>query len=165
MKAKHLVWGMVLPLALFLGCGSDNGGGNGASSGYPVCSDCQHAKYVVGPRSTAATDHGITIPGTTAQVTALGCDQNGDGTPDNKLGSGWVTLKQLQQNLDVQVAVDDSFRMGSVIILFDIIFKPSITDTSVAGVKTYIGTHDSSDGQTAPGFYNSGTGKFTVGGA
>src|SRR5262249_27872676 len=59
----------------------------------------------------------------------------------------------------------DSFRMGSVIILFDIEFKPSITDTSVAGVKTYIGMHDSSDGQTAPGFYSSGTGKFTVNGA
>src|ERR1051325_6051470 len=137
MRVKHLVWGVTLPLTLLVGCGSDTGG-SGMSSDDPACSDCQHAKFVVGPRSAA--DHGITVPGVTAQVTQLGCDQNGDGTADNKLGSGLVTLKGLQQNLDVQVAVDDSFRMGSVIILFDIEFKPSITDTTAAGAKTSIGT-------------------------
>src|SRR5690242_4260380 len=166
MKLKHLFSGVVLPVALLFGCGSDTStGGNGNPSVYPTCPDCQHAKFVVGPRSAAATDHGITIPATVPQATQLGCDQNGDGTPDNKLGSGLATLRGLQQNLDVQVAVDDSFRMGSVIILFDIEFKPSLTDTMVAGVKTYIGGHDASDNQQPPAFYSSGTGKFTVNGA
>src|SRR5262249_7025851 len=72
-----------------------------------------------------------------------------------------AALKAASQGVDVQSSVDKAFMMGTINVLFDIEFKPSITDTMVAGVKGFIGAHDASDGLQAPAFYMGG-GKFTV---
>lgn len=161
MTVKRFAWALVVAVGA-LGCGdSGGGGGSGGSSGYPNCPDCMHYQYVVGPMSTSPSDHGIKVPGTNSEATALGCDINGDNHVDNQLGTILVQLKALSSSFDVQASVDSSFMSGSIIILFDIEAKPSITNTTVAGAKSYLGAHDTSDGLQAPAFYM-GNGKFTV---
>jgi hypothetical protein len=158
----------VLVLAIAVaGCGDSGGGGPGImNSPYPSCPTCMHAQYVVGPKTTSATDHGITVPSSNAQAAALGCDINNDGETDNQLGKVLSALKAAANNVDVQTAVDDSFSTGGINVLFDIEFDPAITDTTTAGIKGFIGAHDASDGKTCSGTgpcdYYLGGGKFTV---
>src|SRR5262245_52080097 len=134
----------LLVLALAIGCGDSGGGGGIKNNPYPACSDCMHAQYVVGPKTAA--DHGITVPSSSSQASALGCDINSDGTVDNQLGRVLSALKTAAMSVDVQASVDKAFMTGSINVLFDIEFKPSITDTTTAGMKGFIGAHDPSDG-------------------
>src|SRR5262249_5643802 len=166
MDMKRWVW----VLALAIGCG-DSGthhGGPPPPSPYPNCPDCMHAQYVVGPKTASATDHGVTVPQSNAMAMQLGCDINNDGEIDNQLGKVLGALKAASQSVDVQASVDKSFTTGGINVLFDIEFKPTITDTMVAGVKGFIGQHDPSDGLmcptggTTPCPYYMGGGKFTV---
>jgi hypothetical protein len=165
MDMKRCVW----VLAFAFGCGGGGGGSGGhmiMNSPYPNCPDCMHAQYVVGPKTNTATDHGVTVPQSNAQAMMLGCDINNDGEIDNQLGKVLGALKAASMNVDVQASVDKSFTTGGINVLFDIEYKPSITDTMVSGVKGYIGMHDTTDGKTCDGtnpcaFYQGG-GKFTV---
>src|SRR6516162_10404095 len=103
-----------LGLALLIGCG---GSGSTNPHGitptpYPNCPDCMHAQFVVGPKSPAATDHGITVPQSNAQAMMLGCDINGDGEIDNQLGKVLGALKAAAMSVDVQASVDKAFTTG-----------------------------------------------------
>src|SRR5215470_11174663 len=165
MDMKRCVW----VLAFAFGCGDGGGGGGGhgvTPTPYPNCPDCMHAQYVVGPKTNTATDHGVTVPQSNAQAMMLGCDINNDGEIDNQLGKVLGALKAASMNVDVQASVDKSFTTGGINVLFDIEYKPSITDTMVSGIKGYIGMHDPSDGLTCDGTnpcaYYQGGGKFTV---
>jgi hypothetical protein len=134
---------------------------------YPACSDCQHAQYVVGPKTTSTTDHGITVPQSNATAMQLGCDINSDGEVDNQLGKVLGALKAASQSVDVQASVDKAFVNGSINVLFDIEYKPDLVTTMVAGVKGFVGAHDPTDtahtcDMTNPCTYYQGGGKFTV---
>jgi hypothetical protein len=158
MAKKHLA----CVVALFLlGCGSSDKGGGGGTSGmaYPNCPTCMHSKYVIGPKS--ATDHGISVPASTTEARNMGCDINGDGSPDNQLGKVLSSIKTIAPSFDVQATVDSSFTHGTLIALFDVEWTPAIDNPTTTGIKGYLGAHDMSDGMTAPQFYMGG-GKFTV---
>src|SRR5205823_13559946 len=136
---------------------------NNMGNPFPDCPDCMHSKYVVGPSSSGS--HGIVVPESTTQAGSVACDLNGDGMTDNILGKVFAALNALNPPIVVQTAVDDSFNMGSVIILLDVEYKPALDNTTTAGLKPYNGTHDTTDGLSAPNFYSSGNGKFTLGAA
>lgn len=132
-----------------------------AIASYPDCPTCMHAQYVIGPRTTMLTDRGITIPQSNPTAILLGCDINGDGAIDNQLGKVFGALKAASSSFDVQADYDRAFMTGSLVMLLDFEYTPSLTNTSIAGVKTYVGAHDPTDGLTAPSFYMGG-GRFTV---
>jgi len=92
---------------------------------------------------------------------ALGCDINGDGEIDNQLGKVLGALKAASQQIDIQAAVTTAFRRGDVLMLQDIEFDPTLAMTQVAGLRSFVGAHDATDGLTAPAFYM-GQGHFTV---
>src|SRR5262249_14759078 len=92
----------VLVLALASSCGDSGGKPRIQNNPYPNCPDCMHAQYVVGPKTTAPTDHGITIPQSNAMASQLGCDVNNDGEIDNQLGKVLAALKTAAMGVDVQ---------------------------------------------------------------
>ena len=144
-------------------CGDrpDAGAPDAAIASYPDCPTCMHAQYVIGPVTTASTDHGITFPQSNAQAMALGCDINADGEIDNQFGKVLGAFKAASQDVDVQAAADQAFAMGSVILLVDLEYTPDLSTTQVAGLKLHRGAHDANDGLSAPAFYMGG-GRFTV---
>ena len=159
----------VLVLALVVGCGDSNPGKPPiTNTPYPNCPDCMHAQYVVGPKTTSTTDHGITVPQSNATAMQLGCDINNDGEVDNQLGKVLGALKAASMSVDVQASVDAAFVKGSINVLFDVEYKPDLNNAMIAGVKGYVGAHDATDTantcdmSTPCGYYTSGTGKFTV---
>jgi hypothetical protein len=155
---------MVAAAAAFgLGCGGDSTkpGGPPAEKPYPACPSCMHAQYVVGPGPNAMPA-GITIPQSGPMAMNLGCDINNDGEIDNQLGKVLGALKTAAMGVDIQASADAAFAKGSIIILLDVEYTPSIDNPMTAGLKAYLGTHDPSDPLTAPDFYSSGNGKFRV---
>jgi hypothetical protein len=130
------------------GGGSSDGGPS--SNPYPNCPDCQHVQYVI---SSATT------PTSNAEATALGCDVDGNGTVDNQLGKVLVAFRNVSSSIDPQMAIDRGFMQGKIILLSDVEYRPSLSDPTVTGMRTFVGTHDPSDGLSAPEFYQ-GNGRF-----
>jgi hypothetical protein len=123
---------------------------------YPDCPMCLHAQYVIGPLGLSGGNHGITIPQTVSMAMQLGCDIDGDGQVDNQLGKVFVALMGASSTMNLQTAADHAFTAGRIILLIDLEYTPALINTSVAGVKMYVGVHDQSDGLSAPGFYDGG---------
>jgi hypothetical protein len=145
---------LVLGIALAIGCSDEKSSKIATVKPYPTCTDCSHSQYVVAS---------IKVPQSSADRTTYGCDLDGNGEVDNQLGRVLMGLKQASMDVNVQDAVDKAFMNGTINVLFDVIYKPTLSDATTAGIKTLIGTHDMSDGQMAPAYYTSGTAKFMVG--
>src|SRR5262249_49423150 len=110
---------LVLGIALTIGCGDDKCNKIATVKAYPTCTDCSHSQYVVAS---------IKVPQTSADRTTYGCDLDGNGEVDNQLGRVLMGLKQASMDVDVQGAVDMAFQSGTINVLFDVIYKPTLTD-------------------------------------
>ena len=133
---------------------------------------CMHVQYVMGPIGQGF--HGIAIPVTQFQAQQFGCDLDGDGVVDNQLGRVFAVLAGASASTNLQTAIDQAFTDGTIIILFDFEYLPALSNTTVAGVKAYLGVHDPSDASrfivtqsAGPGFGgaidNIGQGRFGPG--
>jgi hypothetical protein len=98
------------------------------------------------------------LPASTAEADSMGCDLDNDGVPDNRLGRA---LALGTPKLDLQFLLDEAFAQGELIHLLD--FEYDVLPTSSKALLTsFLGTHDASDGLSAPSFYD-GMGHFTIG--
>jgi hypothetical protein len=145
---KRAVLGLsVLSMVALVG-GCDDGGVSLVTMGPPAGSP--KTQYIVSK---------LTVP---ASRTTFAYDLNGDGNPDNQLGNILVALKA--QMLDTQMAVDDAFAGGQIVILVDeVSTDPNFKTDTAAASNIYVGNQTPKGpdmGFLAPDL--TGNGMFTI---
>jgi hypothetical protein len=92
----------------------------------------------------------LVVPASASQAVKIyGCDF-GSGKPANKIGSRLSIETAL--GFDVRAGVDDAFNAGEAITLLELTTRADGT----AALRSLLGTHEASDGLTAPQFYAGG---------
>ncbi len=103
----------------------------------------------------------VTLPSTSSQARDLGCDLDGNGTPDNQLGN---ILSALRGMVDTQAGIDDAVNAGSVLVLFDVKSDSGAMTAAAghAGITVNLGKYSAAMFDMAMAF--SGMGMFTLDG-
>src|SRR5262245_37713150 len=134
----------------------------------PVDSHPPIDMMVDGPPATGAHTHyvvdKINVPTTMAQAMMLALDLDGNGTPDNQLGTVLATLAT--QGFDAQAAVDVAIDRGQALLLVDL-QADSLTTATTAGFVTWKGANSmpmpcSSAADTVCRHHLAGTGTFDL---
>jgi hypothetical protein len=142
---------------LFAACGG--GGGDDDDGGQTIDPNGTHTTYVLDT---------VRVPSSPNDAQQIGLDIDGDGRPDNALGSLLASISSIG-NIDIQASVDAQLATGGVILLADM-QATSLTDATGVGLTLYLG--DPATATPAPctnpddpstcGQHLMGTGTFTV---
>ena len=148
MITKISAFFLLISLSLVAACSSSDSPDSGGTNS-------PHYEYVA---------NNIIFPSTTAEANAFAFDLDGDGSPENNLGSLLATLGGFLDSLNIAEAVQSAIDSGSIIILFDL-EADNLTETTNAELTVYTGENPSPapcSSETSCGNHLTGNGSFDV---